>query len=139
MKIGLDKDTPQTIIGKSVTVKGEILGNEQLTIEGTVEGRIMIETTVLVRDSGIVKADVDAANVNVAGGVIGNISVSERIEIVSGGYVVGDIRAPRLIINDGASVKGNIDMEIKSEHAKSGGGPENDTTRSDSTSIDGTS
>jgi cytoskeletal protein CcmA (bactofilin family) len=139
MKIGLDKDTPQTIIGKSVTVKGEILGNEQLTIEGTVEGRIMIETTVLVRDSGIVKADVDAANVNVAGGVIGNISVSERIEIVSGGYVVGDIRAPRLIINDGASVKGNIDMEIKSEHANSGRNPENDTTRSDSTSIDGTS
>jgi cytoskeletal protein CcmA (bactofilin family) len=138
MKIGLDKDIPQTIIGKSVTVKGEILGNEQLTIEGTVEGRIMIETTVLVRDSGVVKADVDAANVNVAGGVIGNISVTEKIEIVSGGYVVGDIRAPRLIINDGASVKGNIDMEIKSEHINSGR-TENDTTRSDSTSNDGTS
>ena len=139
MKIGLDKDIPQTIIGKSVTVKGEILGNEQLTIEGTVEGRIMIETTVLVRDSGVVKADVDAANVNVAGGVIGNISVTEKIEIVSGGYVVGDIRAPRLIINDGASVKGNIDMEIKSEHINPGRNPENDTTRSDSTSIDGPS
>ena len=138
MKIGQDKDIPQTIIGKSVTVKGEILGNEQLTIEGTVEGRIMIETTVLVRDSGIVKADVDAANVNVAGGVIGNISVTEKIEIVSGGYVVGDIRAPRLIINDGASVKGNIDMEIKSEHINSGR-TENETTRSDSTSNDGTS
>jgi cytoskeletal protein CcmA (bactofilin family) len=138
MKIGLDKDIPQTIIGKSVTVKGEILGNEQLTIEGTVEGRIMIETTVLVRDSGVVKADVDAANVNVAGGVIGNISVTEKIEIVSGGYVVGDIRAPRLIINDGASVKGNIDMEIKSEHINSGR-TENETTRSDSTSNDSTS
>ena len=136
MKIGLDKDIPQTIIGKSVTVKGEIRGNEQLTIEGTVEGRIMIETTVLVRDSGVVKADVDAANVNVAGGVIGNISVTEKIEIVSGGYVVGDIRAPRLIINDGASVKGNIDMEIKSEHINSGR-TENDATRSDSTSTDG--
>ena len=129
MKIGLDKDIPQTIIGKSVTVKGEILGNEQLTIEGTVEGRITIETTVLVRDSGVVKADVDAANVNVAGGVIGNISVTEKIEIVSGGYVVGDIRAPRLIIND---------MEIKSEHITSGR-TENNTPRSDSTSIDGTS
>ena len=138
MKIGQDKDIPQTIIGKSVTVKGEIIGNEQLTIEGTVEGRIMIETTVLVRDSGIVKADVDAANINVAGGVIGNISVTEKIEIVSGGYVVGDIRAPRLIINDGASVKGNIDMEIKSEHINSGR-TENETTRSDSTSNDGTS
>jgi len=98
----------------------------------------MIETTVLVRDSGVVKADVDAANVNVAGGVIGNISVTEKIEIVSGGYVVGDIRAPRLIINDGASVKGNIDMEIKSEHITSGH-TENNTTRSDSTSIDGNS
>ena len=138
MKIGQDKDIPQTIIGKSVTVKGKILGNEQLTIEGTVEGRITIETTVLVRDSGVVKADVDAANVNVAGGVIGNISVTEKIEIVSGGYVVGDIRAPRLIINDGASVKGNIDMEIKSEHINSGR-TENETTRSDSTSNDGTS
>jgi cytoskeletal protein CcmA (bactofilin family) len=46
--------------------------------------------------------------------VIGNIVVKDKIEIVSGGYVLGDIRTPRLIVNDGASVKGIIDMEVKS-------------------------
>jgi len=120
MRIGQDKDGPQTIIGKTVTVKGEILGTEQLVVEGTVEGRIMIETTVLIRESGLVKADVDANVINVAGGVVGNISVKDKIEIVSGGYVLGDIRTPRLIINDGASVKGTIDMEVKA--------PRNDST-----------
>ncbi|NBR71498.1 MAG: polymer-forming cytoskeletal protein [Verrucomicrobia bacterium] len=113
MRIGQDKDGPQTIIGKTVTVKGEILGTEQLVVEGTVEGRIMIETSVFIREGGLVKADVDANIINVAGGVVGNISVKDKIEIVSGGYVLGDIRAPRLIINDGASVKGTIDMDVK--------------------------
>lgn len=113
MRINQDKDGSQTIIGKSVTVKGEILGSEQLVIEGKVEGRIVIETTVLIRESGLVKADVDANDLNIAGGVIGNIVVKDKIEIVSGGYVLGDIRAPRLIINDGASVKGTIDMDVK--------------------------
>lgn len=113
MRISQERDIPQTIIGKTVTVKGEIIGHEQLTVEGVVEGKIAIETTVLIKEGGLVKADVDAAELNIAGGVVGNISVKEKIEIVSGGYVMGDIKAPRLIINDGASVKGNIDMEIK--------------------------
>jgi cytoskeletal protein CcmA (bactofilin family) len=114
MKIGQDKDGNQTIIGKTVTVKGEIIGSEQLVVEGTVEGRISIETSVLIREGGLVKANVDANMINVAGGVIGNIVVKDKIEIVSGGYVLGDIRTPRLIVNDGASVKGIIDMEVKS-------------------------
>jgi len=82
-------------------------------VEGTVEGRITIETTVLIREGGLVKADVDANNINIAGGVVGNIVVKDKIEIVSGGYVLGDIRTPRLIVNDGASVKGTIDMDVK--------------------------
>ncbi len=113
MRIGQDKDGNQTIIGKTVTVKGDILGSEQLVVEGTVEGRISIETTVLIREGGLVKADVDANNINIAGGVVGNIVVKDKIEIVSGGYVLGDIRTPRLIVNDGASVKGTIDMDVK--------------------------
>ena len=113
MRIGQDKDGNQTIIGKTVTVKGEILGSEQLVVEGTIEGRITIETTVLIREGGLVKADVDANNINIAGGVVGNIVVKDKIEIVSGGYVLGDIRTPRLIVNDGASVKGTIDMDVK--------------------------
>jgi len=73
----------------------------------------MIDTTVLIRESGLVKADVDANDINIAGGVVGNIAVKDKVEIVSGGYVLGDIRTPRLIINDGASVKGTIDMDVK--------------------------
>ena len=113
MRINQNSDGNQTIIGKTVTVKGEIIGSEQLVVEGRVEGRIMIDTTVLVRESGLVKADVDANDINIAGGVVGNIAVKDKVEIVSGGYVLGDIRTPRLIINDGASVKGTIDMDVK--------------------------
>ncbi|MFZ9875004.1 MAG: bactofilin family protein, partial [Candidatus Methylacidiphilales bacterium] len=100
-----------------VTIKGEIHGTEPLIIEGTVEGRVQIETSVMIRDSGLVKADLDAANLNIAGGVVGNIAVKEKVEIVNGGYVVGDIRAPRVVINDGASVKGHIEMEVDPDKA----------------------
>jgi cytoskeletal protein CcmA (bactofilin family) len=110
-------ENSQTVIGKSVTIKGEIQGSEPLIIEGTVEGRVQIETSVMIRDSGLVKADLDAANLNIAGGVVGNIAVKEKVEIVNGGYVVGDIRAPRVVINDGASVKGHIEMEVDPEKA----------------------
>ena len=110
-------DNSQTVIGKSVTIKGEIHGSEPLIIEGTVEGRVQIETSVMIRDSGLVKADLDAANLNIAGGVVGNIAVKEKVEIVNGGYVVGDIRAPRVVINDGASVKGHIEMEVDPDKA----------------------
>jgi cytoskeletal protein CcmA (bactofilin family) len=111
-------DNSQTVIGKSVTIKGEIHGSEPLIIEGTVEGRVQIETSVMIRDSGLVKADLDAANLNIAGGVVGNIAVKEKVEIVNGGYVVGDIRAPRVVINDGASVKGHIEMEVDPDKAQ---------------------
>ena len=121
MRINQDRDGAQTIIGKTVTIKGEILGSEQLVVEGRVEGRIMIDTTVLIRESGLVKADVDANDINIAGGVVGNIAVKDKIEIVSGGYVLGDIRTPRLIINDGASVKGTIDMDVKPRSDDSSG------------------
>lgn len=110
-------ENSQTVIGKTVTIKGEIHGTEPLIIEGTVEGRVQIETSVMIRDSGLVKADLDAANLNIAGGVVGNIAVKEKVEIVNGGYVVGDIRAPRVVINDGASVKGHIEMEVDPEKA----------------------
>ena len=103
-------DNSQTVIGKTVTIKGEIHGSEPLIIEGTVEGRVQIETSVMIRDSGLV---------NIAGGVVGNIAVKEKVEIVNGGYVVGDIRAPRVVINDGASVKGHIEMEVDPEKAQS--------------------
>ncbi|MCX6934791.1 MAG: polymer-forming cytoskeletal protein [Verrucomicrobia bacterium] len=110
-------ENSQTVIGKSVTIKGEITGSEPLIIEGTVEGRVQCDTSIMIRDSGLVKADLDAANLNIAGGVIGNISVKEKVEIVNGGYVVGDIRAPRIVINEGASVKGHIEMEVDPDKA----------------------
>lgn len=115
----MNSENSQTVIGKSVTIKGEIHGSEPLIIEGTVEGRVQIETSVMIRDGGLVKADLDAANLNIAGGVVGNIAVKEKVEIVNGGYVVGDIRAPRVVINDGASVKGHIEMEVDPDKASS--------------------
>jgi cytoskeletal protein CcmA (bactofilin family) len=101
-----------TIIGKSAQIVGEIIGGEELTIEGRVEGKITLENKVYVEQSGQVRADVSSLSITVAGSVIGNIVVTDRAEILQGGTVIGDIKAPRLVINDGARVLGRIEMDV---------------------------
>lgn len=105
----------QTIVGRTVTIKGEIIGDEPLTVEGRVEGRIALQSTIHVKESGFVKADISSQSITVAGGISGNIEASDKVEILKGGFMVGDIKAPRIVINDGANLKGQVDMEIDEE------------------------
>jgi cytoskeletal protein CcmA (bactofilin family) len=99
-----------TIIGSSIVIDGEVTGEEDLTIQGTVKGRIVLKDDLFVEPSGTVEADVETRNVTVSGRLTGDIVVSEKAEINEGGTVVGDIKAPRIVIADGAIFKGNIDM-----------------------------
>lgn len=108
-------DKMQTVVGKTINVKGEIVGQEPLTIEGRVEGKVLIESSVLVRESGIVFADINAHSITVAGSITGNIVASDKIEILRGGVMIGDIKAPRVVINDGANLRGNVEMDTSSE------------------------
>ena len=98
-------------IGKSITIKGEITGSEALHIEGRVEGIIRCNGAYLnIGPEASVQAKVEAREIVVRGSVIGNVSVTERIDIRSGGSLVGDVVAHSVSIEEGAYFKGSIDM-----------------------------
>jgi cytoskeletal protein CcmA (bactofilin family) len=99
-------------IGKSVIIKGELSGSEDLTIEGQVEGKIELKQNVLtIGPNGKIKAQILAKAVVVQGEVTGNISATERVDIRDAGSVDGDLSAPRVAIADGAHFRGSIDMQ----------------------------
>ncbi|MCL2179335.1 MAG: polymer-forming cytoskeletal protein [Proteobacteria bacterium] len=102
-----------TIIGSSIIIDGEISGDEDLVIQGTVKGRISLKESLYVESSGIVEADIDTQNVEIAGRVTGNIVASDKVELKADCRVIGDIKSPRILIADGAAFKGNVDMDIK--------------------------
>lgn len=99
-------------IGKSVVIKGELLGSEDLTIEGQVEGKIELKDHVLtIGPNGRIKAAVFAKSVVVLGEVIGDVSASEKVDIRDKGTVEGDLISPRVAIAEGAHFRGSIDMQ----------------------------
>ena len=99
-------------IGKSVVIKGELTGSEDLTIEGQVEGKIELKQNVLtIGPNARIKAQVAAKIVVVQGEVHGDISATERVDIRDNGSVDGDVSAPRVAIADGAHFRGSIDMQ----------------------------
>lgn len=99
-------------IGKSVFIKGELSGSEDLTIEGNVEGRIELkENTLTIGPNGKIRAEVFAKQVIVLGEVTGNVTASEKVDIRDNGSVDGDVTAPRVAIAEGAHFRGAIDMQ----------------------------
>ena len=99
-------------IGKSVIIKGDLSGSEDLTLEGHVEGKIELRQNVLtIGPNGRIKAAVFAKTVIIQGEVQGDITASERIDIRDAGSVDGDLSAPRIAIADGAHFRGSIDMQ----------------------------
>jgi cytoskeletal protein CcmA (bactofilin family) len=101
-------------IGKSVVIKGELNGSEDLTIEGHVEGTIQLKEHVLtIGPNGRIKAQVYAKSVIVLGEVTGNVTASEKVDIRDNGSVDGDIVSPRVAIAEGAHFRGSVDMQRK--------------------------
>ena len=99
-------------IGKSIVIKGELNGSEDLVIEGQVEGKIELRDNVLtIGANGRIKAQIFAKQVIVQGEVIGNITASEKVDIRENGSVEGDMVAPRVAIAEGAHFRGSIDMQ----------------------------
>ena len=99
-------------IGKSVLIKGELSGSEDLTIEGQVEGKIELRQNVLtIGPNGRIKAQVFAKSVIILGEVTGNVTASEKVDLRDNGSVDGDIAAPRVAIAEGAHFRGSIDMQ----------------------------
>ncbi|MCX6552088.1 MAG: polymer-forming cytoskeletal protein [Acidobacteria bacterium] len=112
------------LIGRSVVIKGELDGSEDLTIEGHVEGKIELrDHTLTVGQNGRIKAQVFAKSVVVLGELVGNINASEKVDIRDAGSVDGDIIAPRVAIAEGAHFRGSIDMQRKGPVPAKAGGP----------------
>jgi cytoskeletal protein CcmA (bactofilin family) len=112
-------ETPGTLesqgaarIGKSVVIKGELIASEDLLIEGSVEGRIELTKNVLtIGPDGRINAEILAKSAIILGQVIGNITVTDRIDIRDDGSLDGNLSAPRIAIADGAHFRGSIDMQ----------------------------
>jgi len=101
-------------IGKSVVIKGELNGSEDLTIEGHVEGTIQLKDNVLtIGPNGKIKASIFAKSVIVLGEVSGNVTASDKVDIRDNGSVDGDLIAPRVAIAEGAHFRGSVDMQRK--------------------------
>jgi cytoskeletal protein CcmA (bactofilin family) len=111
-------------IGKSVVIKGELSGSEDLTIEGQVEGKIELRQNVLtIGPNGKIKAQVFAKSVIVLGEVVGNVTASEKVDIRDNGSVDGDLVSPRVAIAEGAHFRGSIDMQRQGEKGKADSKP----------------
>lgn len=102
----------ETVIGKGIVIDGEIMGSEPVIVEGVVKGRIALDSTVIVASGGVVEADLDSDDVEISGQVTGNVTARGLAELKSDSRMVGDIRAPRILISDGAGFKGHIDMDV---------------------------
>src|SRR5262247_2813721 len=99
-------------IGKSVVIKGELNGSEDLTIEGQVEGKIELKDNVLtIGPNGRIKAQVSAKAVVILGTVTGNVTASEKVDIRDGASVDGDVVAPKVAIAEGGQFHGSVDMK----------------------------
>ena len=109
-KLG-DSNEPKTAqFGRSICVKGEITGSEDLTVDGQVDGRIDLPNHVLtVGPNATVCADITAKSVMIFGTILGSVTAQDRIEVRKSGSVEGNVACARLVIQDGAILCGNVE------------------------------
>jgi len=99
-------------IGKSVIIKGELSGSEDLYVDGLVEGAIELQgNCLIVGPHGKVRASINAKGVTVLGNVVGNINASEKAELQKTAEITGDILTQRITIEEGAYLKGKVDVQ----------------------------
>lgn len=105
-------------IGKSVVIKGEVSGSEDLYVDGQVEGSIALKgNSLTVGPNAQIKASVESRVIVVQGKVEGNVQASDRVELRKSAVVTGDISTQRISIEEGAYLKGKVDIQGKAEKA----------------------
>lgn len=107
----------ETIIGPSVKLEGNLIGEGNISIHGCVSGKIETKGNLLVGDSAKIKAEINAANISIAGLVEGNITSAQKLEIIENGKVIGDISSQMLSIAPGALFSGQSNMHNNDESA----------------------
>ena len=101
-----------TVIGAGITVEGDITTDEDVVVEGTIRGKLSAKEGVTIEHGATVEADVVSGSLIVAGALTGNITATERVDLQSGARVIGNVKASRVTIADGAQFKGNVDMDV---------------------------
>lgn len=110
-KQNASSDQMETLIGASTSIKGSLTSNGTLRIDGSFEGEITITSDIIIGESGVVTANIGAKNALVAGAVTGNMEIEEKLELLPTAKILGDLRVGTLIIGEGASFKGNCEMQ----------------------------
>lgn len=110
-------------LSKDVEIKGTITFDTNLFIDGTLEGEILSSGTLTVGENGSVKGDIQAAAVSIHGVVNGNVTVDQRCELKTDAELVGDLKAPRLIIEEGATFVGRSEVTPKAAAIQQGAKP----------------
>ncbi len=114
------RQSGRATIGPSIFIKGDLSGEEDLVIEGRVEGKVDLkQNNVTIGKNGKIRADVFGRVVTVEGEVTGNVFAREQALLRQSGEIRGNITAPRVVLEDGSRFKGSIDMEAPKENASS--------------------
>jgi cytoskeletal protein CcmA (bactofilin family) len=109
------------IIAAKTVIKGELTGDEDVIVEWNVDGQIRITRDLRVGANGVVKATVEAQSIIVSGELVGDCQASVRVEIQATGRLTGNIRAPKIVIAEGAMFRGNSDMSARKDDKKVAG------------------
>jgi cytoskeletal protein CcmA (bactofilin family) len=110
-----DSSKPAAVIGPKIRFKGELVGEEDLLVQGQIDGTIDLKgNNLTIGEQGVVKANVLAQTITIEGTVEGDVFGQERISIRSTSHVKGNLVAERVTLEDGAKFKGSIDMEVDS-------------------------
>jgi cytoskeletal protein CcmA (bactofilin family) len=100
----------ETVIGSTIVIDGEIKSSEDISVRGTIKGKIESSADLFIEEGGTVEAEVTTHSIDVRGTVVGNVKATDKYELMRDGRVTGDVNAPRVIIADGSHFKGSIDM-----------------------------
>jgi cytoskeletal protein CcmA (bactofilin family) len=105
-----------TVLGRSITVRGEIIGSEDLTVDGKIDGSITLtESRLTIGPHAEVRADLKVHDVVIQGSCEGNITATGRVEVRKGGSLMGDLSAARLSMEDGAAMRGKVSLSGSKE------------------------
>jgi cytoskeletal protein CcmA (bactofilin family) len=107
-----------SLIGNTLLIKGEVFSEDEILIEGRIQGKINVKNRVIIGINGNVEADIEAREVIIKGKVTGNVKGGQRVEIVPAGVLRGNINSPRVVIADSGVFEGNIEMHGREEKHK---------------------
>ena len=102
-------------IGKSIRIRGDLSGEEDLVLDGHIEGRVdLSDHHLTIGPNGHIQAELSAKKITIDGHVVGNVTASERLEIGETGRLDGDVEAPRILVQEGAQLNGTVSMKARS-------------------------